>query len=122
MAIDNVEFYPPADRGLGEMHIGMFFAWAVHRGHAAEEWVEDFGPVVQSRAGVPSDLASTCDGMLCDDQFGDPVLAFVRDYYQPERYFEDFARVVADDAWKSFDRLAPVLDQRLAAFQSTRSG
>lgn len=118
MAIDSLEFYPPSDRGLGEMHIGMFLAWAVQRGHAAEEWAENFRSVVQSRAGAPSDLASTCDGELWPEQFADGVLAFVHDYYQPERYFEDFARMVSDDGWKSFDRLAPLLDQRFAAYEA----
>ncbi len=125
MPIDHLERYRPEARDLGEMHMSMFFAWALLRGLAAEEYVEELLPVVERRDGRPSDLASTLDGTLIDEQLTERGRAFAHHYYRPEKYFEDFDDAVMTgagparppDSWKSFDRLAAVLDDRLAAVE-----
>ncbi len=125
MTIDNVGYYARGDDAVAQIHIGMFLAWALERGHATTEWAEDLLPIVEARRGKPSELIASCDGKLVEEQLTPPALAFAEQYY-PDTYFEDFHdQVIAKagfftpaDSWKAFDRLAAVLDQRFAAFRA----
>lgn len=121
MSIDRVDFYSEEDQALAMMHIGMFLAWALLRGHGSTEWMEDLAPLVAQRAGRPSALASSIDGKLGDEDFDETMAVFARSYYG-EQYFDDFDDAVTSkaglfspaDSWKSFDRLVPLLDRRFA--------
>jgi hypothetical protein len=55
--------------------------------------------------------------------------AFTHDYYETDEYLTDYDRVLGgeletlyhvEDTWENYDRMAPVLDERLAAWRSAR--
>ena len=128
MTIENLTFYEDKDQPMARMHFGMFLAWAIARGYVTEDWADDLRPVVEARKKRPSVLTDAID-KLGAEELTEAVGAFATTYYGRAYFYDVEDEVWAKaglfsraDSWKSFDRLAVVLDQRLAAFQSARSG
>lgn len=128
MTIENLGYYEEKDQKLVRLHFGMFLAWLTARGYVTEDWGDDLRAIVEARKQRPSSLAVSVD-KLGADALTEPVGAFATEYYGRTYLYDVEDEVWAKeglfspaDSWKSFDRLAAVIDQRLAAFQSTRSG
>ncbi|HKN57764.1 MAG TPA: hypothetical protein VJV97_02870 [Gemmatimonadaceae bacterium] len=119
---------PPENAGT---HIGMYLAWIVHRNLGSKELAQLSGDTyswVLSREVTGRDLLFT----KLDEKFFYQLLspegeAFTRSYYESNGYANDYDRVLgADlpslyhvkDTWENFDKLAPVLDERLAAWRA----
>ena len=119
---------PPENAGT---HIGMYLAWIVHRNHGSSELAVLAGDTyswVLSREVTGRDLLFT----KLDEKFFYQLLspegeAFTRSYYESNGYANDYDRVLGGelpslyhvrDSWENFDKLAPVLDDRLAAWRA----
>ena len=109
------------------MHTGFFLAWLVDRdmvsGLIADESA-DLISALRSRRGRPGDLYAKWDGVLVPEMLNDEGNAFARAYYE-QRFFDDYASLFPEaDAykvrgtWKNYDRLAPLLDVRLAEWRA----
>jgi hypothetical protein len=143
MAYDKAEWHsggeypedlPPENGGT---HMGMFLAWAIHRGLEGELHREDAPDAIeavrQRRMTGREFLFQQCDGRLTDDDFSDDGNAFARAYYDSEDeewgYMPDYATLFdgqgatlyhVADSWENFDRLAPIIDRRLAEYRARR--
>jgi hypothetical protein len=119
---------PPENAGT---HIGMYLAWIVLRGLGSKELVlhaADTYNWVRNREVTGRDLLFTkLDEKFFDELLSPEGLAFTRSYYETNGYANDYDRVLgADlptlyhvrDTWENFDKLAPVLDERLAAWRA----
>lgn len=119
---------PPENGGT---HIGMYLAWIVHRNLGSKELTQHAGDTygwVLNREVTGRDLLFT----KLDEKFFDELLspegqAFTHSYYESNGYANDYDRVLCGDlpslyhvenTWKNFDKLAPVLDERLAAWRA----
>ena len=119
---------PPENAGT---HIGMYLAWIVLRGLGSKELVlhaADTYNWVRNREVTGRDLLFTkLDEKFFDELLSPEGLAFTRSYYETNGYANDYDRVLgADlptlyhvrDTWENFDKFAPVLDERLAAWRA----
>ncbi|PJL65723.1 hypothetical protein B9Y61_17910 [Stenotrophomonas maltophilia] len=119
----------------GATHIGMYVAWLLLRGMAGEELADDMQEELRSltrRAMTSGQFLLVCDGKFLDEMINDEANAFTLEYYQADDclYPDDYIELLADDlpslyhvadTWENFDRLAPVIAQRFAAWQATRT-
>src|SRR5262245_60012232 len=116
----------------GGTHIGMFLAWAIHRGLEGETHREDAPDsleAVKGRKMTGRDfLFNECDGKFWDVDLNDEGNAFATAYYD-QRYFEDYETTLGaglptlyhvEDTWENFDRLSRVLDERFEEWRSRR--
>jgi hypothetical protein len=124
--------YPPElPPENGATHIGMYLAWIILRGLGSKELIQHAGDTynwVRSREVTGRDLLLT----KLDEKFFDELLspegkAFTESYYATNGYANDYDRVLGGDlptlyhvanTWENFDKLAPVLDERLAAWRA----
>jgi len=119
---------PPENAGT---HIGMYLAWIILRGLGSKELVLLSGDTykwVRNREVTGRELLFT----KLDEKFFDTLLspegeAFTRSYYETNGYANDYDRVLGgdlptlyhiQDTWENFDKLVPVLDDRLAAWRA----
>jgi len=124
----------PAEAGA--THIGMYVAWLLLQGMASEELAEDEKEDLQAlreRSTTPGLFLLQCsDGKFVDDLISDEANAFTAVYYDLEngQYLEDYEEQLGAeipslyhvaDTWENFDRLAPVIAQRFAAWQAMQS-
>lgn len=137
MAYDRVDWHSvddfPADLPLENAgtHIGMFLAWAIQRGLEGElhrkSAGDDLARVRARRLTGRKFLIEHCDGKLWEDDLSDEGNAFARDYYEADLYDEDYEATFVKgrtptiyhvkDTWRSFDRIAKVLDARFAEWK-----
>lgn len=124
--------YPPElPSENGGTHIGMYLAWIVLRGLGGKELVlqaADTYKWVRSREVTGRDLLFTkLDGKFFDQLLSPEGKAFTHAYYETNGYANDYDRVLGGelptlyhvaDTWDNFDKLAPVLDERLAAWRA----
>ena len=123
---------PPENAGT---HIGMYLAWIVHRNLASPELVQLAGDTyrwVLDREVTGRELLLTkLDEKFFDQLLNDEGQAFTHSYYETNGYANDYDRVLCGDlpslyhvkdTWENFDKLAPVLDERLAAWRALREG
>lgn len=98
----------------------------------AEDAEEDLQALRERRTTPGLFLLHCSDGKFVDDLISDEANSFTAVYYDLEngQYLEDYeAQLGADvislyhvaDTWENFDRLAPVIAQRFAAWQATQS-
>lgn len=128
----------PADlpAEAGATHIGMYLAWLLLQGMENEELAEDAEEDLQAlreRRTTPGRfLLEHSDGKFVDDLISDEANTFTAAYYDLEdsQYLEDYEEHLgADvpdlyhvaDTWENFDRLAPVIARRFAAWRATRT-
>ena len=142
MAYDRADWHYggdfPADLPpeAGGTHIGMFLAWAIHRG--LEGAVHHEGPREEAALGGRARARMTGREFLmgeCDEKFwtidlNDEGNRFARDYYETNRYYDDYGDTLAsglptlyhvEDTWENFDKLAAVLDWRYREWKSKAS-
>ena len=119
---------PPENGGT---HIGMYLAWIIHRNLGSDELRKHAGDTygwVLNREVTGRELLLT----KLDEKFFDELLspegrAFTESYYESNAFANDYDRVLGGDLptlyhvadnWENFDKLAPVLDERLAAWRA----
>jgi hypothetical protein len=114
----------------GGTHIGMFVAWALLAGLGGEmytEFPEDIREL-ESRSVTPGEfIFEACDGKFIEENLNDDGNAFAEAYYSSNLFFDDYAGLFTTspsiyhvaDTWDNFDRLKPLLDERLARWRAT---
>lgn len=121
----------------GGTHIGMFVAWAVLAGFGSDDICgedsegAEFVAQLRERSITPGAFIFLLDGKFTDEDLNDEGNAFACAYYDTKhgKYVEDYEATVGDDvpdlyyvedSWATFDRLKPMLDQRLAEWRASR--
>lgn len=121
----------PGDRA--GTHIAMFLGWAITRELIAAAHREDpsaawYAARVRSRERTARDfLIDLCRNRLTEADLAPEAAEFATTYYS--RYLQDYARVFPEAAsiydvaetWENFDRIATILDRRLAQFRRWRA-
>jgi hypothetical protein len=117
----------------GATHTGMFVAWALLSGLGGSIHIEDFPediPKLQSRRITPGKFfLASCDGKFTDEDLSDEGNSFAASYFDLTKgqYVGDYERIVAvdlpsiyhvPDTWDTYEKLRPILDDRLAAWRS----
>lgn len=119
----------------GATHIGMYIAWIMMRHLASDELRQHAGDTykwVMNREVTGRDLLIT----KLDEKFFDELLtpegqAFTKSYYETNGYANDYDMVLGADlptlyhvanTWENFDKLVPILDDRLAAWRALHGG
>jgi len=120
----------------GGTHTGMFVAWAMISGLGGElhvtECPQDLALLTDRGETPGSFFLRVCDGKFTNEDLNDEGNAFTGEYFDFEKgsYAADYEQTLgADfetlyhvpDTWENFDRLAPVLDRRLAEWRHRRS-
>jgi hypothetical protein len=112
----------------GATHIGMFLAWAILRdlvGDLHREDSIDSLERVRARQMTGRDfLLKECDEKFTDEDLNELGNEFALSYYE-QKYLTDYCETSVEgetayhvaDTWQHFDRLAPVLDERLAEWK-----
>ena len=135
---DFPEDLPPENGGT---HIGMFLAWAILNGLEGElhreESKRDLARVRSRKWTGREFLFRDCDGVLCEDDLSDEGNAFARSYFSdPDgdgygKYLADYGKALGTaklpsdyhvaDTWENYDKLAPVIDKRYAAWKKKQT-
>lgn len=116
----------------GATHIGMFFAWALSSGLGSKFHCDEFAGELlklKKRAVTPGRyLIDNCDGKLTAEDMSAEGNAFAADYFDSEDrgYVDDYDAALVEelpsvfhvsDTWDNYDRLKPVLDERLSEWR-----
>jgi hypothetical protein len=127
----------PADlpREASATHSGLFLAWALIAGLGGEhhhvDSPDELAQLLARRITPGAYLLMTCDGRFTDEDLSVEGNAFTKAYFHTDGalYFADYREYLAKglpseyhvaDSWASFDKLAPVLDRRLANWRRGR--
>jgi hypothetical protein len=117
----------------GATHTGMFVVWAFLAGLAGElhteECQEDLDRLRARELTPGRYFLAVCDGKFVDEDLNDEGNAFAQAYFDFEKgqYVSDYERVLCaglpsvyhvEDSWESYQKLKPVLDQRLAEWRA----
>ena len=121
----------------GGTHIGMFLAWAILRGLEGdlhrEDSVESLRAVRERRMTGRDFLFRECDEKFTGEDLNEEGNAFTKAYFEkdgPEGYLADYEQALGnniptlyhvEDTWEAFDKLASVLDKRLAEWRRRTS-
>jgi hypothetical protein len=122
----------------GGTHIGMFVAWALLHGLAGDihliEFPEPLARLRERRVTPGQFFLDACDGKFTDEDLSELGNRFAQHYYEhddrPGAYFTDYAATVATepssiyhvpDSWETYDRLAPVIQQRFTERQANET-
>jgi hypothetical protein len=114
---------PPENGGT---HMGMFAAWAIHRGLWTEDpyWAEDLERVRRREITGRDFLLEHASGKLDSDDLTAKGKAFAEAYYEKD-FVEDYDKAVGDgvsslyeieDSWGNYDRVAQAIDKRWATW------
>jgi hypothetical protein len=136
---DNADYHTsePADAEAnaewGAAHLGLFVAWAANHDLLTAA-LRKPAAALKARSTRPLDwLFAHRDGRLAEADLTEAGNLFARYYYGTPTeglragegtYLEDFIATLkggnetalVDDSWENYDRLAPIIDQRYAAF------
>ncbi|MFY2763157.1 tetratricopeptide repeat protein [Arenimonas sp. MALMAid1274] len=126
-----LNFETDLDNEAAGTHAGMYLAWAASRGLLGHD-AATLAPLLARQVTGSQFYFDQCDGKLMDEDFNDEGNAFTASYYE-RQFIADYEQVFgADlpdtghpnddlcslpDTWENFDRLAPLLDQRLAEWK-----
>lgn len=121
---------PPENGGT---HIGIYLAWIIHRqlgSKTLEKYAGEMFQRVLHRQATGRDLLfSELDEKFFPELLTREARAFTRDYYETNEYVNDYDRVLGgaleslyhvNDSWENYDKVAPVLDERLQTWRSTQ--
>jgi len=117
----------------GATHIGMFLAWAIHRGleNASfnEYAAQALASVRQRQMTGRQFFIKWCDEKFSADDLSPAGADFANAYYRT--YLNDYVGELApggqsayhiEDTWETFDRIATLLDRKHAEFLAQRAG
>ena len=117
-------------------HSGLYLAWALTAGlgsdHHLVDSPDELAELLARRLTPGVYFLTVCDGKFTDEDLNAEGNAFTRAYFQQEgaTFFADYREYLAKglpteyhvaDSWSSFDKLAPVLDRRLANWRRGRT-
>jgi hypothetical protein len=120
----------PAEAGA--THTGMFVAWALLSGLSGDIHIVDFPddvPSLRDRSITPGAFfLASCDGKLTSEDLNDEGNAFAASYFGLEKggYLADYEAALGrnlptlyhvSDTWENYDRISPILDNRLMAWR-----
>lgn len=142
MKYDDVSWHSggafPADlpANAGATHTGMYVAWALQAGLAGEmhtqEMPEDLHKLAERSLTPGAFFLWACDGKFTDEDLNEEGNAFTVSYFDLTEgsYLADYEAVLGDglsdrpdalyyvaDTWENFEKLKPVLDDRLAQWR-----
>jgi hypothetical protein len=114
----------------GYVHIGVYLAWLINHDMLDPEWVARSGvtpavAAIAARDEKPCALRDSTGGRLASDMLTADGAQFTAAYYAPEYgYPRDWRWILgrrADrydvpDEWETYDRIAPLIDRRYAAW------
>ena len=114
----------------GYVHIGIYLAWLIHHDMVDQGWVARAGvgravAAIAARDETPCALRDLTDGRLASDMLTNDGAQFTAAYYAPEYgYPRDWRWILgrrADrydvpDGWETYDRIAPLIERRHAAW------
>lgn len=117
----------------GGTHIGIYLAWIIQR-QLGSKTLEKYAGVmfqrVLHRQATGRDLLfSELDEKFFPELLTKEARAFTRDYYETNEYVNDYDRVLGgtletlyhvDDTWENYDKMAPILDERLRTWRSAQ--
>lgn len=142
MAYDKAKYHFEScdEAGLDEhqayVHTGMFVTWLIQHDLMSElhldESTEGLASVKARTLTGPHFFATYMDGVLTDEDLSDEGNAFAAAYldFEQGKYLADYHEILSNafpselhvpDTWENYDRLAPRIDDRYAAFGATRS-
>jgi hypothetical protein len=118
----------------GATHAGMFVCWALLAGLGGALHVDEFPEhlaILKSRRVTPGVFVlSACAGKFTDEDLSEEGNLFACAYYLTNQYYGDYERVVGrgvetlyhvPDTWETFERLAPILDERFEQWRRDRA-
>ena len=121
---------PPENGGT---HIGMFLAWAIHRGLAGALLTTEAHEAVEAvkarRMTGRTFLFEICDEKFWEDDLNAEGNEFAKVYYEKDIYINDYQRTLGtglpslyhvEDTWENFDRLRQVIDERFNRWRANR--
>jgi hypothetical protein len=121
------EGLPPENGGT---HIGIYLAWVIHRGLGSARLNkyagESLQKVLDRRITGRQLLFDELDEKFFSELLVPEAVKFTDAYYETNEYINDYARVLGNsvetlyhvnDTWDNFDLMAPVLDERFAAWK-----
>ncbi len=121
----------PAENGA--THIGIYLAWIIHRGLASKALIqlggETYERVLKRKATGRELLIEELDEKFFDRLLNREGKAFTTAYYETNEYLADYDQVLGgeleslyhvEDTWDNYDKIAPVLDERLRAWRARR--
>ena len=127
---DYPEGLPPENGGT---HIGMFLGWAIMNGLEGQfhrdESPASLAAVCARQMTGRQFLFKECDEKFWDEDLSDEGNAFAKNYYESNRYFEDYEAALAgdlptmyhvEDTWQNYDRIAPVISRRFEEWKRRR--
>jgi hypothetical protein len=121
----------------GATHSGMFLAWALIAGIGGDYHVrgsaEDLARLRARKITPGTYFLSVCGGEFTDEDLSAEGNAFAQAYFDLEKggYLRDYREFLVKglasdyhvpDSWRSFDKLRPLLDRRLANWRRGRIG
>ena len=122
---------PPENGGT---HIGIYLAWIINRDLGSDELQEYAGDRLQSlrRREISGRdiLLSDLDEKFFSSLLSDEALLFTRDYYESDRYVQDYADLLSGDleslyhvadSWENYDTVAQRLDERFAEWRRSHA-
>ena len=140
MAYDKAEWHyggdfpenlPPENGGT---HIGMFLAWAIHRGLAGDllldEAAAEIEGVKERRMTGREFLFEVCDEKFWEDDLNAEGNEFAKAYYETDIYINDYNEAIgntlpslyhAEDSWENFDRVCEAIDQRFSRWKDAKN-
>lgn len=115
-------------------HIGIYLAWIIHRGLGSKDLLqlggETYERVLKREATGREFLFKELDEKFFDRLLNKEAKAFTTAYYETNEYVNDYDRVLGgeleslyhvEDTWDNYDRIAPLLDQRLSDWRASRN-
>jgi len=126
----------PADPSTeaGGTHIGLFLSWVIMCNLESLElksYSQEGLQKIRSRQITGREfLVKYCDEKFSESNLNEEGNRLAKFYYATNLYFEDYEATLAKDlaiiyevadSWSSFDKIAPILDQRLLAWKKSSS-
>ncbi len=139
MVYDKAKYHYDGDfpkdlpRENGGTHIGMFVAWAIHRGlvspELAAEAPEEIQAVLARQKTGRELIFSYLDESVGDDELNDEGQAFGKSYYASNTYGKDYEKLLGrdscyrvEDTWENFDLIAAMIDKRYVKWKANYRG
>lgn len=126
----------PLPKGHAGTHIGMFLAWAVHRG-LENDWHRQHSAALLEKLRKREVTGRQFFEAACGDRFSERDLSpegneFAEYYYidqagQRGLYFDDYKKTLVKglpsfwhvaDTWQNYDKLEPVITRRYEAWKN----
>ncbi len=130
MAIDRIDWHSGAgsfpsdlEPEAGGTHIGMFIAWIINNNLEGElhktDSIESVTNIKNRTMTGAEFLIKVCDEKFWEEDLNAEGVAFVKFYYEPNIYFDDYEKALVkneltlyhvQDTWDNYDRISKFID------------